>query len=204
MRLAARQCGGITTSQADSNRLPQSTQSRKGESVSAPRVTLSTNIPLGGGRKAKKDLRDTARRGAEYHAERHIPKHFKPGAASLYGYARRTKRYQEFKRRVTGKTQPLVFTGQTQKEATDPGNRKITATSTRGAKLSFKISLKGISGRFRFKAGQRFLTEQQEQQLARKNELEAITASELDAIAKEEEQFYAQRANERTITRIVN
>tara|TARA_R110000824_G_scaffold362783_2_gene550764 strand:- start:4998 stop:5516 length:519 start_codon:yes stop_codon:yes gene_type:complete len=169
------------------------------------RVTLSTNIPQEAfGRKAKRDLRDTARHGAEYHAKRHLPSHFKPGAASKYGYRPRTKSYQQFKKRLTGRGQPLVFTGRTRDEATDTANQKITATSTRGAKLTIRLSLRGASGRLRLKKGQRFLSTQQEQQLARKAEIEAMTTDEISAIAKAEEKFLAKRQNETGSMRKLN
>jgi len=160
-------------------------------------VTMSTNIPHDAGRKAKADLRETARAGATYHATHHIKKHFQSGAATRYGYKPRSKSYQRLKQRLTGQTLPLVFTGRTRDEATDPSNQQVTATSTRGAKLRIRVSLSGLSGSLRRKAGQRFLTRQQEQQLARKAELEAFTSDEVDAIADAEERFYAARVAER-------
>lgn len=155
-------------------------------------VTVSGNLPVDDStpqRVLTVAVREAARAGAAYHHDKHIPQHFKSGAASKYGYRRRSARWQAFKRRVGASSLPLVFTGATAQEITR--ERKITATSTRGATLRMRAALPGLtSGRFRLKAGQKRLSGHQERQLARVEEIKAITADELNAIARAEEKAY--------------
>lgn len=82
------------------------------------------------------------RRGLmERHHKRVIPRHFRPGAASRYGYRRRTGSYVRRARRLNPNWRPLVLTGQLRRIMTDTGNpnHRITATQKRGRlKLSAK------------------------------------------------------------------
>jgi hypothetical protein len=53
----------------------------------------------------------------DWHA-RSLPKHFRAGAFTRYGYSRRTTKYQERKERRFGHRRPLVRTGLLQDQAT--------------------------------------------------------------------------------------
>lgn len=86
-----------------------------------------------------------AHRGAmedvvRYWAKHMLPRHFEPGAASRYHYARRrstSKRgrvvtnYPTRKRAVTGRDAPLQFTGFLKTMALAVGNQRARATRTR-------------------------------------------------------------------------
>ena len=168
-------------------------------------VTVSGNLPVDEAtplRVVTVAVRAASRAGAAYHHDKHIPQHFKSGAASKYGYKRRSASWQAFKRRVGASSLPLVFSGATAQEIT--GERKITATSTRGATLRMRAALPGLtSGRFRLKRGQQRLSGHQERQLARVEEIKAITADELNAIARAEEKAYiaSVQAQMKTVSR---
>ena len=154
------------------------------------RATLSTNIPTAMGRRARAAVRNAAVAAADYHWRKNIPKHFRNGNATRYGFKPRSRSYQKLKKLLGKGGTPLVFSGTTEKEVT--GSRTIRATGTKGAKLLMSASFPGFSGRFRMKAGQRFLTQKQQLQLARVKEIEAIRADELDELVGIEEAQYAK------------
>lgn len=147
-------------------------------------VRVTTTLPAGMTRRMRTIIREAAIAGADWHWRHHMPKHFQHGNASRYGYRRRSKRWQQRKQRLGRGTTPLVFTGNTMRSVL--GGRRIAATGTRGARLIMQAALPGFTGRFRMKAGQRFLTSEQERQLARVTELQAMTQDELDAIGRVE------------------
>lgn len=153
------------------------------------RATLSTNIPPAMGRRARAAVRNAAVAAADWHWKKSIPLHFKSGNATRYGYKPRSKRYQAIKRLLTRRGTPLVFSGTTQQEVT--GSRTIRATGTKGSTLLLRASFAGMSGRFRLKAGQRFLSQKQEMQLARVKEIEAIRSDEIDELVQVEERQYS-------------
>lgn len=164
------------------------------------RVTVSTEIPVNlTGKNAPKLIRESSRAGAEFHHDRHVPKLFKPGAATRHGFERRTARYQRLKKRLGLSSLPLVFSGRTRDEVT--GSRKITATSTKGARLTMRASFPGISKNFRFKVGQDRLTDNQARQLKRVKELESITSDELAAVARAEERKFEELINSTAMDR---
>lgn len=155
------------------------------------RCTISTNIPPAMGRRALAAVRNAAVAGADYHWRKAIPDHFKSGAATKYGYARRSPKYLKQKERLGRGSLPLVFSGRTQSEIT--GSRTIRATGTKGATLLMRASFPGASGNFRFKRGQIILSFKQREQLARVKEIEAITSDEIAEVALAEEREYVKQ-----------
>ena len=153
---------------------------------------------------------------AKYHHANHIPNHFKPGAIERYGYKPRTSManagifervglfpvspgerrnapYQQFKDKLG--LPPNVLSGALRQMT--GLQYKITATSTKGAKLTMPTPdyAGGSTGRIRPKAGQDRPTTQQYNILARQAELEAITQRELDKLAEIIEERYTNLAN---------
>ena len=66
--------------------------------------------------------------GALWH-RRYLPEHFRQGAASKYGYQKRTSAYMKRKARYQGHQRPLEFKGDLKREATRMAH--ITGTSKR-------------------------------------------------------------------------
>lgn len=157
------------------------------------RITMSTNIPPAMGRKAAKAVREAVRAAAVLHHQRNIPKHFKRGAASTYGYRRRSQDYTKRVRKLYPGWLPLMRSGETAASIT--GARQVRVTSTRGAVLVMRAALPGFSGRFRAKVnarGRQFLSKQQEQIIARIEEIRAITTEEVEVLAKAEEKVFGR------------
>jgi hypothetical protein len=102
-------------------------------------------------------MREAAKEGARFHHDHHIPKHFKSGAASRYGYKQRSAIYWRWRkkmfhgwgRRLHKQLLPLVLTGQLMGSVT--GLRQIRATSTRGATLVMFGEVGGNEGLHRRK-----------------------------------------------------
>lgn len=160
----------------------------------------------------KKFLRAAFVKAAEYHHVHHIPRHFQSFAAAKYRYKRRTSRvwvgifealgrfpwregekrrqpYQALKDRLG--MPPLVFTGAS-RESVKTG--RITATP-KGSTLHLRLALKGASGRFRFKAGQTHLTQQQREVVERIAELQTIAPDEQRTINALIQNVYNAQAN---------
>ena len=163
-----------------------------------PVVTVVTTLPENPSRKQRTAMRTAFKTAAEHHWQRNLPKHFEPGAASRYGYRKRSSRWQAIKKELTGSSLPLRFTGQLQRDIVDRRPR-ITTTSTNGARMYLKASLPGFSGRFAeggLKSWKRIggvnyaiaiiteLNKRQEQQLHRIEEVKAVTAEELEQLAR--------------------
>lgn len=185
--------------------------------MSGPRITANlhfTRDPRLYGRDHNTFVRESFRDAAVFHHRQHIPRHFQPIASVKYGYARRRSRvwvgifeaigkfpwrngdrrtgsYQEFKDRVG--LPPLVFTGASRALATS--QRQVTATATKGARLILRLALRGASGRFRFQKGQRHLTQQQKEIVARIAEVETIAPDEQRTINRTIQTTYTARAN---------
>lgn len=62
--------------------------------------------------------------------EQMLPRHFKPGAASEYGYRRRSRSYVKRKRRQKGHARPLEFSGRLKRQVLS--SRRVS--SLRGRK----------------------------------------------------------------------
>ncbi len=62
-----------------------------------------------------------------------LPKHFNEGAASRYGYRRRSGAYTESKRQSEGHTRPLVYSGDSQRATEGP---MVIRTSSKSGRLS--------------------------------------------------------------------
>lgn len=155
-------------------------------------VSVSGGLPENPSRKQRVWIRAAMVKSAEYHHVHHIPKHFQGGAATKYGYRRRSPRWQGLKKSLTGATLPLIFTGTTKDEIT--GQREIRATSTRGATLIMRASLKGLSsGRFRMKKGQFALSDQQKLIRGLVEEIRAVTADEMNRLAAVQEAEYQRQ-----------
>jgi len=73
-----------------------------------------------------------------FHKRQHVEKHFTPAGAAEYGYAPRSRKYTEKKRRKFGHDLPLVFTGQLKANCRVP---EIRATS-KGVKVVLRGSQK--------------------------------------------------------------
>lgn len=171
------------------------------------RVTVTAIQVENPGRKVKGWIRDVARSEAEYHGKKHIPKHFQSGAATRYGYERRSTAYVRRARRRNPSWKPLVFTGQLKAAITT--NQSVRVTSTKGATLvmlgpDYKANTTLINGkptglrslRIRMKKNQRFLSSQQRRILATKEEITAMTADELTAIGQ-----HGQKTWDRIVTK---
>jgi len=157
-------------------------------------VGVSGQLPANPSRKQRVWIREAVTAAADYHHRHHIPKHFKTQAATQYGYKRRSRRWQDTKKKLGRPAMPLVFTGKTKQEITS--SREIRATSTRGARLVMRASLRGLtSGRFRIKVGQFRLSERQEQIEMRRQEIVAMTPDEITTLARIEEQAYQQQVD---------
>jgi hypothetical protein len=74
-----------------------------------------------------------------HHKRRHLGKHFTAAGAAEYGYATRSKKYTEQKRRKFGHTLPLVYSGQLR--ANVLSMPEIRATS-KGVKVVLRNSQK--------------------------------------------------------------
>lgn len=158
-------------------------------------VGVSGKLPKNPSRKQRVWIREAVTAAADYHHKHHIPKHFKAGAKTRYDYPMRSKRWQERKKKLGRGTLPLVFTGTTQQEIT--GSRQIRATSTRGARLIMRASLRGLtSGRFRIRAGQFRLSGAQERIEQRRQEISAIAPDEWTKLAAVEEHTYQQQVDQ--------
>jgi len=66
--------------------------------------------------------------GASWHMNE-LPRHFRVGAGSRYGYQPRTRKYQSYKRFKRGHQRPLEFTGDLKREVTR--RAAISGTSKR-------------------------------------------------------------------------
>lgn len=147
----------------------------------------------------------------EYHGRVHLPDHFKPGAGQKYGYKPRrsviglkflyrTNRaaYDKVKKLKgpNGRTQnrglykdvkaasgldPLEWSGQTRRMVTNPFNRKVTATSTRGRLVVRTPNY--VSSRLKSNKGGK-ARQMQAQALERSAELEVMTAGEIRTLRK--------------------
>lgn len=158
-------------------------------------VGISGSLPANPSRKQRKWIREAVTAAADYHHRHHIPKHFQTQAATKYGYKRRSRRWQDTKKKLGRSAMPMIFTGTTKQEITS--HREIRATSTRGARLIMRASLRGLtSGRYRIKVGQFRLSEQQEQIEARRQEIVALTADEITTLARVEEEAYQQQVDQ--------
>lgn len=145
---------------------------------------------------------------AEYHHERHIPRHFEPFASVKYRYLPRSRSYNKIKERLFGTTQPLVLTGTTRDTVT---RIKTIRATPKGATLRMDLPIKGGSGRFLtdeaaerlFKAGKRVT-----RTVSRKavdsalrvrqiiTEIEVISSDELVRLAHEVRDRYVAGAND--------
>jgi hypothetical protein len=162
-------------------------------------------------------LRDAYRYGAQFHHDRHIPRHFLPFARAKYGYPARKSRanagvfeaaglnpwspgeprnqpYQGFKDKLG--LPDLVLSGALQARVTS--QYKITATATRGARLQMQMPdyAGGATGRLRVKKGQTEITDQQRNILQRQAEMETISPDEHQRLAEEIGADYTRQANE--------
>jgi hypothetical protein len=145
---------------------------------------------------------------AEFHHERHIPRHFEPFASVKYRYLPRSRSYNKVKERLFGTTQPLVLSGTTRDTVT---RMKTIRATPKGASLKMDLPIKGGSGRF--------LTAEAAERLARAGkrstrtitrkavdsalrvrqiitEIEAISSDELVRLAQEVRDRYVAGAND--------
>lgn len=123
-----------------------------------------------------------------------LPRHTAPGAVTRYGFIKRKPGYVKRARAINPNWRPLRLSGELEKSLKN--NVKPTGTYLRG-KLVIKAILGtqtqilpsgksariGVSDRFRFKAGQMSLSQQQEQMVMRKAEITATTRDEVEQIA---------------------
>lgn len=143
-------------------------------------ITATTPEPGTMGRKVDGWIRETAKAEAQFHQVTHTKLHFQRGASKRYGYKKRSTKYVQRKKRITGQAQPLVFSGAT--KASVQQNANVTGTATRGAKLTRVAAFRGGSGRFRLRSGQTTLSAQQEVVLQLVEEIRAITTEEVQEI----------------------
>jgi hypothetical protein len=161
-------------------------------------------------------VRNAFRYAAQFHHDHHIPRHFLPFAGAKYGYKRRTsmanagifeavglnpwspgeKRnqpYQDFKNKLG--LPDNVLSGALRQMTTS--QYKITATSTKGAKLTMPVPpyAGGATGRLRMKKGQTEITDQQRNILDRQAEIEAISPDEINKLHEVMEDRYCNLAN---------
>ena len=85
-------------------------------------------VPRIGKRRWNQIVRATYRTLAEYWMKALRPKHFTPGGAAEYGYARRDPRYLRTKKRKQGHRRPLEYKGHLRRET---ARSRIVATSKR-------------------------------------------------------------------------
>ncbi len=64
--------------------------------------------------------------------EKYLPKHFDEGAASRYGYQKRSRKYNEKKLRKLGHTRELVYSGETQRRLESSIEARSTSRGGRG------------------------------------------------------------------------
>ncbi len=142
------------------------------------------------------NLRETLRAAAEFHHEKHIPRHFENFASVKYGYAKRSQ--STLKRKAKLGLPPLVSglaarQGRPSTKQVVTTQRKITATSKR-SRLILRLPFTGGTGRVRRREGVG-LNSQQKTLLRTMAELQAISADEYRAIGKFIEDEYNRRAN---------
>lgn len=156
------------------------------------RTTLTTDAPPPGtlSRKADGWIRETGKAEAEFHQKTHTRKHFQRGAKTRYGYRARSAKYQKAKKRLTGQTQPLVFSGRTRDQVQSQFN--VKGTATKGAKLIRVAPFKGGSGRFRLKPGLTTLTQAQDTVLQLVEEIRVVLPEEVQEIGAHGARVYDQ------------
>lgn len=121
-------------------------------------------------------MRYANRKAMTNHRDKRLGKHYqnipetRPGGA--YGYAKRSEKYTERKRRKKGHTRPLTYSGYMARFVRN--NSRITATQKRA----------------RFKAKNYFPMTQQ-----RRDELEVISEAERKEISQEIQQIYVAESN---------
>jgi len=153
-----------------------------------PRVTINmSDGPLTSRRAHDQAMWYANYSAAEWNWKFWIPFKFKLGATEQWGYYRRSTFWMKQKEALGLGNVAFVATGTTEREVAQT-RPDITATKS-GSSMKLKASLPGLSGRFKLKAGQFSLSQQQEQQLRRKTELEAMNESQvrgsLDVTCKE-------------------
>jgi hypothetical protein len=161
-------------------------------------------------------VRNAFSTAARFHHDHHIPRHFLPFARAKYGYKRRTSManagifeavglnpwspgeprnqpYQDFKNKLG--LPDLVLSGALRQRVSS--QFKITATSTKGAKLTMKMPdyAGGATGRLRVKKGQTEITDQQRNILTRQAEFEVISPDEIQKLHEVIEERYCNLAS---------
>lgn len=136
----------------------------------------------------KKIMRDLHRELMEKHLDDTVPLHFKPGAENVYHYQRRSKKYQERKRRVKGHNRPLVWSGRTERELKQQ-KQGITSTATR-SRLQYTLHWQKVANRKKASTLDRRGNTYQ-----RKLELEKILNREVEAYGKWLENRYVEEIN---------
>ncbi len=78
---------------------------------------------------------------AEFHWQKHIPRHFEAFAAAKYGYWKRTNRYLKRKRHIVGNEPDNVFSGRTRRTITT--TPPIIRATPRISRLIMKLPISG-------------------------------------------------------------
>lgn len=151
---------------------------------------------------------------ADFHFQRHIPRHFEGFAGPKYGYWKRTKGYLKRKQKIVGNKPDLVFSGKSKRMvlSTTP---TIRATP-KGSTLILRLPIAGGTGNALdaaaaarlFAAGKRknkgFTQKQVNSQIQiqrRVHELQAVSADEARKLAEVRAQEYVRLANEPGVRR---
>lgn len=108
-------------------------------------VVLYTNPMEEDALAMQRGLRVGLKKGTEHWQRVIAPRHFKPGAATKYGYQRRTKAYSERKFRRFGHRLPLVWTGESE-----------MWIRTRRARARISVSGTNVTGVLNIKAPRHF------------------------------------------------
>lgn len=165
-------------------------------------VVLETDIPTRpediAQRHHNRFAKEAMRRVLITHHEKRIPVHFTKVAHQKYGYQSRTLKYMKAKARKYHSTTDLIKTGNTRRQMTSAGGRKITIG---GAAEGGKKALEGtLTLRFPFPGGTgRFRKEDTHQQVTiqqMNKEIKAITPEERHEIAKQLMKEYWSQVNQ--------
>ncbi len=139
-----------------------------------PQIAIKVETSLVSQRTLNRIARDSMRATLDQHAQRHLPRHFARGAATRYGYLRRSSKYVRQVKKRYPQWRPLYRTGRLRTHILDAAHRTVTATPKRG-----RLRLRAY---FPLNAD-------------RKRELTAITRDEVLALAEFRRDYVVREIN---------
>lgn len=146
---------------------------------------------------------------AQYHWQKHIPRHFQSFAAAKYGYQQRSGKYRKRKIKLVGNQPDMVFSGRSRRMMT--GTQPTIRATPKGSTLIMRLPIDGGTGKILdaaaaarlFAAGKRshkgFTQRQvnsQVQIVRRVAEMQAVSADEIRTLAEVRATEYVRLANQ--------